>query len=226
MDDSKHSNSDPLYFGTSNLLNNTEFTLSTPKNFKERQADRNLHSGLPAVPKGKVFTLSESSKSDHDGILGLPRHKPDAQVRGEIPTKDDRLSWLKDGKKQASVIKNKSIEDSFTFGEYSPTMSNSVKNASDAFDTGLLRRAGYGRRREGVAGGYFGYHGDSEKTKSPDNSLGFLSDKFATKQNAEQASVGTISLLPRRRATQERTGPTAISNAIRDTIDDIEELAL
>ena len=212
------------------------------KSYEARKADQNLHNGLPALPResrvfsppkeSKVISPPESVKSDPDGVFGVPRNKPVLIGRGGLTKKkDNQFSWLDNNKGPANKNKPKP-DDGFNFGDYSPSMNDTKK--SNMFD-GNSRRAGHGRRRDGGLGesGFeFGEKrgsGGNENTKPQNNSLGFLSDDFGSKKVGEQSSGNTGNnspLLPRRRAAQERNGPTAISSAFDDTLDDIEEFTL
>ena len=185
----------------------------------------------------KVISPPESVKSDPDGVFGIPRSKPTLLGRGGLTKKKpvDQFSWLDNNKKPAANKNKAKPDDGFDFGDYSPSMSDNKKKSDDIFDTGLSRRGGQGRRREGgLEDNVFDFgerrgSGGFEKTKPQNNSLGFLSDDFGSKRGGEQSngSLGNNStLLPRRRAAQERSGPAAISSAFDDNLDDIEEFTL
>jgi hypothetical protein len=244
MDSDKASDEDPLNLENKKSPGDDDFWKpQATKGYEARRADQSLHNGLPAKPRGngvfsppkesKVISPPESVHSDPDGVFGVPRHKPALLGRGGLTKKkDNQLNWLDNNKKPAA---NKKADDSFNFGDYSPSMNDNKKKTDDIFDTGLTRRAGQGRRREGGLGDNvfnFGERrgsGGTEKPKPQNNSLGFLSDDFGNKRSTEQSNTGAGNkspLLPRRRAAQERNGPAAISNVFDDDLDDIEEFTL
>ena len=242
IDNDKASDEDPIKFENKQSPRGDDFWKpQASKSYEARKADQNLHNGLPAVSResrvfspsenNKVISPSESVKSDPDGVFGVPRNKPVLLGRGGLTKKkDNQFSWLDDNKKPTA---NKAKpDDSFNFGDYSPSMGDSKKKSDDILDNGLSKRAGHGRRREGGFGddGFdFGDRRGADKPKPQNNSLAFLSDDYGSKRGGEKSSGGPGSnspLLPRRRAAQERTGPVAISSAFDDNLDDLEEFTL
>lgn len=198
---------------------------SRKSGYETRKADENLHNGLPALGKESDITSPPTSvKSDPDSIIGIPRHKPVLLGRGNFKKKPSSFSWLEDNKKAGE---NNSVKcnDDFSFGDYSPTVSNSKKKTTDIdrdiFDTGLSRKPGHGRRHEGGLGDSdisFNNQRGSDNFDKPKNvnNLPFLMEDFGNNEP----------LLPRRRRAQGRVGP-AISTAFDKNLDDdIEELAL
>ena len=238
MDSDKASDEDPQKFENKKSPRGDDFWKpQESKSYEARRADQNLHNGLPALPReNKVISPTESVKSDPDGVFGVPRHKPALLGRGGLTKKkDNQFSWLDDNKKPVANKNKAKPDDGFNFGDYSPSVNDNKKKSDDIFDKGLSRRAGQGRRREAELGdnGFdFGERrgsGGIEKTKPQNNSLGFLSDDFGSKRGGEQSSGAPGNkldpLLPRRRAAQERNGPTAISSAFDDDLD-VEEFTL
>lgn len=210
--------------------NNNLWKPRASKSYETRKADQNLHDGLPAVPRSyRVSSPNESVNSDPDGVFGITRQKPTLIGRVDLTKKreSNQLNWSDENKKPVENKPDK-LDTVFTFGDYSPSMSDNKKRLDDLFDTGLSRRAGGGRRREGGVGESVFDFADKQVSegKHQNNSLGFLSDDLGNK-NGEKSGGGQGSpLLPRRRTVQEKGVPIPISSAFDDNLDDIEEFIL
>lgn len=161
MDSEKASDEDPLQFDNKAfpIYGGDDMSrLKASKSYEARSADKNLHNGLPAFPKeNQVISPPESVKSDPDGVFGVPRGKPVLIGRGNLTKKNtNQFSWLDDSKKTVPNKTKTKPDNDFSFGDYSPSVSNNKKVSdgldSDIFDTGMSRRPGRGRRREGGQG--------------------------------------------------------------------------